>query len=133
MWQAFRAKSSANQQLVEIDAGVVLILLSARYYDPSRGQFLSQDPIHQLVGDPKRIAERNSQDMQKLLEDPQMLNSYNYGRSNPLRYSDKKGECVELFSAAFCTTVFYAVLIPVRTNSDSSFRGAGFSPRARNP
>ena len=84
--------------------------LNARYYDPARGQFMTQDPIYQLIGDPARIAQRNGQNMQKLLEDPQMLNSYGYGRSNPILYSDKKGECVELFSAAFCTTVFYSVI-----------------------
>src|SRR3989344_3473268 len=66
-----------------------LSYLNARYYDPVDGRFLSQDPIHQLMGDSKHIAKRNSQDMQKILQDPQMLNSYSYGRNNPIRYSDQ--------------------------------------------
>jgi hypothetical protein len=50
MWQAFRARSFADQQLVENDAGVVLVLLNARYYESTRGQFLSQDPEFWRVG-----------------------------------------------------------------------------------
>ena len=50
MWQAFHATSLADQQLVEIDAGVVHALLNARYYDANRGQFLSQDPTFLAVG-----------------------------------------------------------------------------------
>jgi RHS repeat-associated protein len=78
MWQAFRARSLADQQLVENDAGVVRDLLNARYYEGSRGQFISQDPMFWVL--PKQ-----------LLQDPQLLNSYNYGRDNPITRSDPTG------------------------------------------
>ena len=52
--------------------------LNARYYSSDRGQFISQDPMFWLM--PK-----------SLLEDPQQLNSYNYGRNNPITRSDPTG------------------------------------------
>jgi RHS repeat-associated protein len=79
MWQAFRVRSFADQQLVENDAGVVRDLLNARYYDSSRGQFTSQDPV--FWGDPKK------QD----LINPQDLNSYSYSADNPITRSDPNG------------------------------------------
>jgi hypothetical protein len=50
-----------HAQLVENDAGVVLVLLNARYYESARGQFVSQDPSFLSVGDPsavKRVTDR---------------------------------------------------------------------------
>src|SRR3989344_5764439 len=44
--------------------------LNARYYDPARGQFISQDPMFWSV-------------RQNLL-DPQSLNSYSYAEGNPI-------------------------------------------------
>jgi len=44
-------------------------LLQARYYDGSKGEFLSEDPV--FLGDPK----------QQVLTDPQSLNSYSYANS----------------------------------------------------
>jgi RHS repeat-associated protein len=49
-----------------------LSYLQARYYDSSRGQFLSEDPV--FWGDPK---EQN-------LQNPQSLNSYSYANDNPI-------------------------------------------------
>jgi hypothetical protein len=48
----------------ELDAGVVHALLQARYYDGSKGAFLSEDPV--FFGDPRS----------QVLTDPQSLNSY---------------------------------------------------------
>lgn len=53
--------------------------MKARYYDGTRGQFLSQDP-----------STRDNPDT--LLEDPQQLNYYAYARGNPLRLVDPTGE-----------------------------------------
>ena len=53
-----------------------LSYLQARYYDGSKGEFLSEDPV--FLGDPK----------QQVLTDPQSLNSYSYGNDNPLTKSD---------------------------------------------
>jgi len=52
----------------------------ARYQDPTRGQFLSEDPI--FLNDPK----------QQNLTDPQSLNSYSYANDNPIGKSDPNGK-----------------------------------------
>jgi RHS repeat-associated protein len=77
MWQAFRARSFADQQLVENDAGVVRDLLTNRYYDPARGQFLSEDPTFWST--------------KQNLANPQSLNSYSYADGNPITKSDPDG------------------------------------------
>jgi RHS repeat-associated protein len=63
----------------KVDAGVVQALLQARYYDGSKGEFLSEDPV--FLGNPK----------QQVLSDPQTLNSYSYGNDNPINKSDPLG------------------------------------------
>ena len=83
MWHACRAARFAALNRIESDAGVVRALLQARYYDSSRGQFLSQDPVS--LGDPR----------QQNLSDPQSLNSYSYSEDNPIVKSDPNGKCIE--------------------------------------
>jgi RHS repeat-associated protein len=56
-----------------------LSYLNARYYDGSRGQFLSQDPV--FLGNPK----------DQHLENPQSLNSYSYANDNPITNKDPNG------------------------------------------
>lgn len=56
-----------------------LSYLNARYYDSSRGQFLSQDPI--FWGNPKN----------QNLQNPQSLNSYSYANDNPITNEDPSG------------------------------------------
>jgi RHS repeat-associated protein len=70
----------------EYDSEVGLTYMGARYYDGARGQFLSQDPAYLA------IHARNTD----LVSDPQQLNSYSYGRGNPLAYKDSDGKKVEL-------------------------------------
>jgi RHS repeat-associated protein len=57
-----------------------LSYLNARYYDGSRGQFLSQDPV--FLGDPK----------QQDLKNPQNLNTYSYASDNPIANKDPNGK-----------------------------------------
>ena len=57
--------------------------LNARYYDSSRGQFLSQDPIF--------LSSSSSQNF----GDPQSLNSYSYSEGNPIIKEDPSGKCIE--------------------------------------
>ena len=59
-----------------------LSYLQARYYDGSKGEFLSEDPV--FLGDP----------MQQVLTDPQSLNSYSYANDNPITKSDPNGKQV---------------------------------------
>jgi RHS repeat-associated protein len=65
------------------DPETSLSYLQARYYDGSKGEFLSEDPI--FLGDPK----------QQALTDPQSLNSYSYANDNPITKSDPTGKCGE--------------------------------------
>src|SRR6266481_6776803 len=67
------------RNLFEVDAGVVHALLQARYYDGSKGEFLSEDPV--FLGDPR----------QQNLNNPQTLNSYSYANDNPITGSDPTG------------------------------------------
>lgn len=68
---------------VDFDDSTGLTQAGARYYAGAIGRFTSQDPVFwQLPKD--------------LLRDPQQLNSYSYGRNNPLAYKDADGKRVEL-------------------------------------
>ena len=70
-----------------------LSYLNARYYDGNRGQFLSEDPVFLAL--PSNI-----------LADPQQMNSYNYARSNPIRFSDPEGKSIEDFRGSlWCGSV----------------------------
>src|SRR6266436_4548739 len=99
MRHAFRASKFARRNYVEIDAGVVA-LLNARYYDPSRGQFLSEEPIFLNIGDPSQVKQLSQQDQQTYLTDPQVLNSYSYGRDNPITRKDPNGKFAQVFAGA---------------------------------
>jgi RHS repeat-associated protein len=68
----------------EYDPETEFSYLNARYYQGSRGQFMSQDPVFVNLG----VDRRTSQ----LLADPQQLNSYIYARGNPLSLRDPSGE-----------------------------------------
>jgi RHS repeat-associated protein len=54
-----------------------LSYLQNRYYDPSRGQFLTEDPIFW--------------NQKQNLRDPQSLNSYSYAEDNPITSKDPDG------------------------------------------
>jgi RHS repeat-associated protein len=69
----------------EYDGDTEFSYLNARYYQSSRGQFLSQDP-----------AGRDNPG--QFLSDPQQLNGYAYSRNNPIRFLDKTGEVTIEFS-----------------------------------
>ncbi len=98
----------------EVDAGVVHALLQARYYDGSKGEFLSEDPVFwgkQSIPDPQaptswrtagnasNSAYANTQQKgnptsgwsDAYMRDPQQQNSYSYSRDNPINYSDATG------------------------------------------
>jgi RHS repeat-associated protein len=70
----------------EYDGDTEFSYLNARYYQGSRGQFMSQDPVFVNLGVDRRT--------QALLADPQLQNAYAYSRNNPLAYRDPTGEFV---------------------------------------
>jgi RHS repeat-associated protein len=55
-----------------------LSYLQARYYEASRGQFMSEDPLFWSPG--------------QALQDPQSLNSYSYANNSPIVKSDPMGK-----------------------------------------
>ena len=59
------------------DDATSLDYLNARYYDPARGQFTSQDLV--FLGERQNLA------------DPQSMNSYSYANGNPINKSDPNG------------------------------------------
>jgi RHS repeat-associated protein len=79
--------------------------LDARYYDSSRGQFTSEDPI--FLGNPK----------DQHLDDPQSLNSYSYSDDNPITRSDPTGKGSPLggvaatILAVLTVALYYASLV----------------------
>jgi RHS repeat-associated protein len=68
-----------------------LSYLQARYYDSSRGQFLSEDPSFLAIGDPTKLKQLTGRDQQAFLSDPQQVNSTSYSRDNPIVNKDPSG------------------------------------------
>lgn len=67
-----------------------LSYLNARYYEGSRGQFLSQDPLFLGIG--SGDLRSGSGKLGSMLSDPQRLNSYSYAGGNPITNKDPGGE-----------------------------------------
>jgi RHS repeat-associated protein len=68
-----------------------LLYLQARYQDPQRGQFLSQDPAFLALGNPDQLEQLSQQSQQRYLSDPQQMNSYSYANDNPITKKDPSG------------------------------------------
>lgn len=75
LWQMFDPDTSLNY-------------LNARYYNGTRGQFVSQDTVFWEVGKTKRGM--------KTLMNPQTQNAYAYANDNPMTIKDPTGEAGEL-------------------------------------
>ena len=71
-------------------------MLQARYYDGSKGEFLSEDPVFLAIGNRDQVKQLSQQDQQLWLADPQNLNSYAYANDNPITKSDPTGRGPEL-------------------------------------
>jgi RHS repeat-associated protein len=68
----------------EYDGDTELSYLNARYYQGSRGQFMTQDPVFVNLGMDRRT--------QQAIADPQRLNAYSYAANNPIVLIDDGGE-----------------------------------------
>jgi RHS repeat-associated protein len=84
--------NSARQYIGQFADNSGLSYLSARYYDPSRGQFTTEEPIFIAMGDRNQVKELAQQELQRYLTDPQKLNAYGYGRDNPITQKDPTGK-----------------------------------------
>ena len=58
----------------------------SRYYDPSRGQFVSEDPVFWEIG--------LTNDGFRALRNPQIINAYAYSANNPITTKDPNGRQV---------------------------------------
>lgn len=56
----------------------------ARYHDPRTGRFIAPDPV-------RAVDEKTSKTNEKMLLNPQLLNTYAYGINNPYSYVDPDG------------------------------------------
>ncbi len=70
----------------DYDESTGLNYMKARYQSGEEGRFVSQDPANLDVP-------------QQFLYDPQQLNTYSYGRNNPVIYNDPTGESPVLIAA----------------------------------
>lgn len=78
----------------EYDEETGVYYMGARYYEPEVKRFLSQDPVHILIGD-HRFEEKFNRRPFDILKDPQQLNSYSYVANNPIVNKDKDGKVLE--------------------------------------
>jgi len=83
--------AESRQYIGQFSDPSALSYLNARYYDNSRGQFLSEDPSFLAVGDLGLIKRVAGNDQRSFLADPQLANSYSYGRNNPITQKDPSG------------------------------------------
>jgi hypothetical protein len=96
-------------------AGVVRTFMNARYQDPVRSQFISEDPSFKDLGTPNLSSDvqentlqsspsyigldnftqlpqdQNARDLTLTLADPQSLDSYSYVENNPIKSIDPNG------------------------------------------
>ena len=76
---------------MERDNSTSLDYAKMRYYDNTRGQFLSEDPSFLAVGDPLKLLQVTGRAQNAFLSDPQLMNSYTWGRGNPITNKDPDG------------------------------------------
>jgi RHS repeat-associated protein len=90
--------------------------LNARYYDGSRGGFISQDPVFWEIG--------VTEDGRAVLAEPQLQNSYSYAANNPLRFRDPDGRFIP--QAIVLGTIFGGT-VGVINQGYADVRSGGFS------
>jgi len=106
--------TNANRQYIgQFTDPTNLSYLNARYYDSSRGQFLSQDPV--FLGNPK------GQD----LVNPQSLNSYSYAVGNPITKKDPQGRYVEISGSVVAPGQAWSAGLRVDRNGIDYFLSSG--------
>jgi RHS repeat-associated protein len=76
---------SARKYIGQFTDASNLDYLNARYYDSSRGQFLTEDPEFRGTN--------------QILSDPQSVNAYSYSNDNPISKSESNGRVAQLFEA----------------------------------
>ena len=109
----------------EYDGDTEFSYLNARYYQGSRGQFLSQDPVFLALGNPGRMSQKMQRDLLAILADPQSWNSYGYARGNPILLKDPSGKWWELSASAVIPGRAFTGGIRFDRNGIDVFGGGG--------
>jgi RHS repeat-associated protein len=81
----------------EFDGDTEFSYLNTRYYQGSRGQFMSQDPVFWEIG--------LTDNGRNILSDPQHANAYAYAKNNPLVHIDRNGEQSISFQGGYAVPV----------------------------
>jgi RHS repeat-associated protein len=92
--------AASRQYIGQFADQSTLDYLNARYYDSSRGQFLTEDPSFLALGDAIEFKKTANREQQEFLADPQLANSYGYGRDNPVLHKDPDGKIVPFIIGA---------------------------------
>ncbi len=90
-----------------VDKDTGFYYYGARYYSTNLGRFLSEDPVFLSIGS------QSSKSLTSILRDPQMLDSYSYGRDNPVNMVDRDGRWS--FSWASLSNIGVTALIAATT------------------
>jgi len=105
---------------------------NARYYSGDRGQFISEDPSFLSVGDPNQVRQVTGRNQQTFLADPQLANSYSYGRDNPITQKDPDGKIVPIILGALAVYSAAQISIDAYDVYQTDFKYANvFSPQEK--
>jgi len=73
------------------DTATGLSYLQNRYYSPTQGQFLSEDPTFLAFGNSGQLQQLSQETQNQVLSNPQQLNAYSYSEDNPITNKDPSG------------------------------------------
>lgn len=108
--------ASNNKRFVgkEKDTETGFSYFGARYEDAKTGRFIAVDPVG-------AVDEKTSKTNEKMLLNPQRLNSYAYGVNNPYRYVDQDGHNPVLLGLFFVWLGEMAMPQTIGSSSSDSF------------
>jgi len=118
--RAYRSRRGTNERRKFIgqftdDSG--LSYLNARYYNPTQGQFISQDPVFWELG--------LTNDGKTALLNPQSQNSYGYANDNPITGKDPNGRLAGIDDLAEIglIAIIRAAIVTGAVNTDFNIAG----------